>query len=280
VPPAGVTALSRDEAELRAYLGERFDRTRLVRWQAQLEEEAERIGDEQALYRTSDAYLYNLTAFAMTATKAPYLDLVRAALAPGARVLDLGCGIGSDGLTLLEEGYAVEFADFDNPGAAYLRWRLEQRGLSAPVHDLDAGPLPRGFDLAFAFDVLEHVADWRAVLVSMERSARLVCVNALETSPAETVLHHDLPVRSVVLHAARRGLVRYERLHGGRSHLLLFSGARASPPRLALNAWRVARGARPTGPRRAARPPSPGAGGARPDGRSSGSAARGGGSAT
>jgi len=136
------------EGELREYLGERFDRSRLVRWEDQLEEEAAAIGDEATLYRTSEAYLYNLTAFAMTQTKAPYLDAIRSVVAPGARLLDVGCGIGADGLELLEAGYRVEFADFDNPSTRYLRWRLERRGLDAPVHDLDRGALPGGFVLA------------------------------------------------------------------------------------------------------------------------------------
>jgi SAM-dependent methyltransferase len=236
---------SRDEAELRAYLGDRYDHERLVRWQEQLEEEAERVGDEAELYRTSDAYLYNLTAFAMTGTKDEYRRAVAAAVPSGARLLDVGCGIGSDGLALLEAGYRVEFADFDNPSTRYLRWRLERRGLDAVVHDLDAGPLPDGFDLAYAFDVLEHVPDPFALLASMERAARLVCVNALETSADESALHRDLPVAEVVAHAARRRLKLYRRLHGGRSHLLLWDARAARGPSRLVSSWRAARGARP-----------------------------------
>ena len=59
-------------------------------------------------------------------------------------MLDYGCGIGSDGLALIEAGYEVTFADFDNPSTRYLRWRLEQRGLDAPVHDLDRERRPTG----------------------------------------------------------------------------------------------------------------------------------------
>jgi hypothetical protein len=130
------------------------------------------------------------------------------------------------------------------------------------VHDLDAGPPPDGFDLAYAFDVLEHADDWRAVLGALERSARLVCVNALETSPAETVLHRELPVGEVVAHAARRRLRRYERLHGGRSHLLVYDARPATGARRLVSGWRVARGARPRGSSPAARPSSPAGGGA------------------
>ncbi len=178
----------REEAELREYLGPAFDRSRLERYEQQLEQEFAECGDEAALYRSSEAYLYNLTAFAMTATKLPYLELLVGAVAPGARVLDYGCGIGSDGLVLLEAGYRVEFAEFDNPSAAYLRWRLRRRGLEAPVHDLDRG-VPAGYDAAYAFDVIEHVDDPFALLGELESRAGLVLVNLLEPEPGETALH-------------------------------------------------------------------------------------------
>ena len=223
--------LSGEEAELRAYLGDRFDRSRLERWQLQLEEEAEAIGDEALLYRTSEAYLYNLTAFAMTGTKLPYHAAIRRLMPPGARLLDVGCGIGSDGLALLEAGYDVAFADFDNPSTRYLRWRLERRGRTARIVDLDAEPLPGGFDLAYAFDVLEHVEDPFALLGRMEAAADLVCVNVLETGPDETVLHHALPVEHVVGHARSHDLRLHERHHDGRVDLLIYGARRGARPR-------------------------------------------------
>ena len=121
----------RELAELKAYLGDAYDHTRLERWQETVNEELEQIGDEQQLYRSSQAYLYNLTAFAMSATKDPYLEMLCAHLPAGARVLDYGCGIGSDGLRLIEAGYEVAFADFANPSVEYLRWRLARRGHEA-----------------------------------------------------------------------------------------------------------------------------------------------------
>jgi SAM-dependent methyltransferase len=225
--------VNREEQELREYLGERFDHSRLVRWQAQLEEEAAAVGDEATLYRTSEAYLYNLTAFAMTETKVPYVEAIRRAVPAGSRLLDVGCGIGSDGLALLEGGYDVEFADFDNPSTRYLRWRLDRRGLAAPVHDLDSDGLPSGFDLAYAFDVLEHVDDPLGLLAAMERSAGLVCVNLLvSTDPEESMLHRSLPVRRIAWRARRRGLRLDRWLHGRRVRLLIYgAGRRDGPPR-------------------------------------------------
>src|SRR3712207_2337898 len=160
-----------EEAELQAYLGDDYDRGRLERWEEILDEEVAEVGDEGRLYRTSQAYLYNLTVFAMSGTKLPYLQLLTSVVPPGSRVLDYGCGIGSDGLMLLEAGYRVEFADFDNPSTRYLRWRLQHRGLDAALHDLDR-EVPGGFDAAYAFDVIEHVPDAYAFIGEMERRAR------------------------------------------------------------------------------------------------------------
>ena len=217
----------REERELRAYLGPAFDRARLERYHEQLEEELERVGDEQRLYRTSQAYLYNLTAFAMTGTKDPYLEELARAVSPPARVLDYGCGIGSVGMRLLEAGYRVAFADYANPSTRYLRWRLSHRGLKAPIYDLDEGGIPPGFDLAFAFDVIEHVEDPIAFLEQLEQLARLILVNLLEPLPGDTGLHHDLPMAELLTHAGERGLKRHV-VHHGRSHLLLYEpGARS-----------------------------------------------------
>ena len=228
---------AREEAELRAYLGDAFVLDRLQHYQQHLDAEFAEVGHEDTFYLTSKAYLYNLTAFAMTGTKLPYLHELTARVAPGARVLDYGCGIGSDGLLLLEAGYRVEFADFDNPSVEYLRWRLARRGLDAPIHDLQQH-VPDGFDAAFAFDVIEHVDDPFAFLGEMERRARIVCVNFLEPEPDDQDLHHELPIRELVDHAADRGLLHYGVLHR-RSHLVLYESAPASAPRRAANRARV-----------------------------------------
>ncbi len=212
---------AREEAELRKYLGKRYDHRLLQCNEQTLEQEASEFDDEELFYRSSSAYLYNLTAFAMTGTKLPYLNELVRRVPPNARLLDYGCGIGSDGLLLLEAGYRVEFADFANPSTEYLRWRLEQRGLAAPVHDLDH-VVPGGFNAAYALDVIEHVPEPFAFLQEMETRARLVMVNFLEPIAEDQSLHHELPVDALVDHAASKGVVSY-RIHYGRSHLVLYS---------------------------------------------------------
>jgi len=211
---------AREERELREYLDDEFDLSRLHQYQRTLDEELAGCGDEARFYRTSRGYLYNLTAFAMTETKLPYLEELIRLVAPGSRLLDYGCGIGSDGLLLLEAGYRVEFADFSNPSTDYLRWRLRCRGLEAPIHDLD-GEVPGGFDAAFAFDVIEHVDDPFAFLAEMERRARIVEVNLLEAQEGDQETHRELPIGAILRRAAGLRLLRYRVVHG-RSHLVAY----------------------------------------------------------
>jgi SAM-dependent methyltransferase len=156
----------------------------------------------------------------MSGTKFHYLADLRRHVPQGSDVLDYGCGIGSDGLRLLDAGYRVAFADFDNPSTRYLRWRLHERGADARVFDLDAD-VPDGFDAAFSFDVIEHVDDPFAFLDELERRAAIVVVNFLDPDPDDPHVHRPLPVGRLLDHATRRGLLRY-RLYHGRSHLVVY----------------------------------------------------------
>jgi len=229
-----------DLAELKEYLGQDYDEHRLERWDSLVEDELEQVGDEATLYRTSKAYLYDLTVFAMSGTKVPYLELLQRHVPRGGRILDYGCGIGADGLRLLERGYDVAFADFDNPSTHFLRWRLQRRGVEAPVYDVERDEIPAGFDATFAFDVIEHVEDPFAFVGRMESVARLVAVNLLESLPeeAENPLHRDLPISALLARAAGRSPFAYER-HHKRSHLVLYGPGAAPAPVRALRLARL-----------------------------------------
>jgi cyclopropane fatty-acyl-phospholipid synthase-like methyltransferase len=146
------------------------------------------------------------------------------ALPPPARLLDYGCGIGSDGLVLIEAGYEVAFADYNNPSTRYLRWRLAHRGLEAQIYDLDQGEPQLGFDLAYAFDVIEHVDDPFAFLEKMEAAARLILVNLLEPGENEPQMHRVLPIPALLDHAHSQKLL-FHQVHHGRSHLVLYERA-------------------------------------------------------
>lgn len=216
-----------DLAELQAYLGDEFDPDLLAGHEHQVDAERERAMDEEAFYRTSRMYLYDLTVFAMTGTKAPYLADLLAQVRPGASLLDYGCGIGADGLRLADAGYQVSFADFANPSTEYLRWRLARRGMHADVYDLDADKIPSGFDAAYSFDVIEHVEDPFAFLAELEQRAELVAVNFLEEDPHDTDLHRPLPIPALLDHAAASGLLHYRKYHD-RSHFVVYRSPRGT----------------------------------------------------
>lgn len=55
-------------------------------------------------------------------------------LAPGAQVLDAACGIGTQTLGLLQQGYAVRSSDLSAGAIRRLRDELAHRGLEAPAH--------------------------------------------------------------------------------------------------------------------------------------------------
>ncbi len=216
-----------DLAELQAYLGDEFDQDLLTGHEHQVDAERDRAVDEETFYRTSRMYLYDLTVFAMSGTKAPYLADLLAEVRPGASLLDYGCGIGADGLRLAGAGYQVSFADFANPSTEYLRWRLARRGMNADVFDLDADDIPSGFDAAYSFDVIEHVEDPFAFLAELEQRAAVIAVNFLEEDPHDTDLHRPLPIPALLDHAAASGLLHYRKYHD-RSHLVIYRSPRGA----------------------------------------------------
>jgi 2-polyprenyl-3-methyl-5-hydroxy-6-metoxy-1,4-benzoquinol methylase len=232
--------------ELEDYLGAAYDRRKLSNFRREVEQEEERAENEREFFRTSEAYLYDLTVFAMSGTKLPYHRDLERIVPPGSRVLDYGCGIGSDGLRLLQRGYQVEFADFDNPSARYLRWRLERHGIAAPVHDVERD-VPSGFDAVYCFDVIEHVDDPLAFLAELEQHATVVMVNFLAPTPDDTHLHRPLDIPGLLDYVEQRGLVHH-RVYHGRSHLVAYRPARNTSVRSRferrVGPWRARLGAR------------------------------------
>jgi len=84
------------------------------------------------------------------------LDLARAGVEPGARLLELGFGGGGFLRWAREQGYAVAGFELDDE----LARRAQEAGFEATSGDLDAlraGWERGGFDAVVAFDVLEHL---------------------------------------------------------------------------------------------------------------------------
>ena len=93
-------------------------------------------------------------------------------VAPGSRVLDLGCGDGSFAAAIAGAGATVTMADVAREALRRARARVPQ----AEADELDEGaPLPfaeDAFDLVWAGEVLEHVADVAGLLAEVRRVLR------------------------------------------------------------------------------------------------------------
>jgi trans-aconitate methyltransferase len=77
------------------------------------------------------------------------------------RVLDFGCGIGTDGLFLANHGYDVTFVDVDGPAFRFAQHRFARRGLRGQFLPARSTlPEVEGvYDVVVCFDVFEHLPD-------------------------------------------------------------------------------------------------------------------------
>jgi 2-polyprenyl-3-methyl-5-hydroxy-6-metoxy-1,4-benzoquinol methylase len=150
--------------ELKEYLGndfqEYFDSSWALanEWTRRNPKTKEEI---ENFYREVPFYLYNLLIWQECGQRPDYVFQSLPFLKTyNCRVIcDFGCGIGNDGLLLIEKGYEVVFCDFDNPSTRFLRWRLKKRGLSAQFIEPSEVKFAKQFDTLWTMDVLEHLLD-------------------------------------------------------------------------------------------------------------------------
>jgi len=93
-----------------------------------------------------------------------------ARLARGKRVLDAGCGAGYGSAELAHEAERVTGIDRDPGALEFARANYSFSNLTFEHGDCEALAYDAGaFDLVVAFEVIEHLADWRGFLAEVRR---------------------------------------------------------------------------------------------------------------
>lgn len=164
--------------ELKEYLGYGFVDYFDSSWALVSEWESKKpeTGDEvAAFYKHTSSYLYNLTIWYESGERydfTSYFDHF-AKKYNIKSYIDYGCGIGNDGLYLLETGQQVTFIDFDCPSTDFLKWRLKKRKLHASVLDVEKVKKFPSADALIAIDVLEHMVNPLEVVEKLSDQTRL-----------------------------------------------------------------------------------------------------------
>ena len=153
---------SRGMKELYQYLGhdfkEYFDSSWAIaeEWLRQNPHTEKEVAE---FYKTNSSYLYNLVVWYESGDREDFKKdfdnlIVRFKVNS---VIDYGCGVGNDGLFLLENKWLVNFVDYDCPSVDFLKWRMKKRNVRAPVLNVEEIDLLPEMDMFWAIDVLEHM---------------------------------------------------------------------------------------------------------------------------
>lgn len=119
---------------------------------------------QDAYYRQNEAYAEFLAGWDAS-FYAKYADTLRPAL-PGARVLDVGCGVGQVVARLTKAGFEAHGVDVSAPNIA----RAQKFCPRCQLYDGRTLPFPDGhFDMAGALNVLEHVEAPEAFIQELVR---------------------------------------------------------------------------------------------------------------
>jgi len=112
-------------------------------------------------------FFENLRRFKYEVDYPEIIQFVRFPEGAGKRVLEVGCGLGSDSQTWCEAGAKLTAIDFAEHAVNMTKYRLEQCGLPADVRQASALNLPfedNSFDVYYSWGVLMHTGGTQKAL--------------------------------------------------------------------------------------------------------------------
>ena len=128
-----------------------------------------------------------------------------ARLARSKRVLDAGCGVGYGSALLAQDALVVFGLDLASEAAAYAHAHYSQPNLFFSQGSCAALPIASAsLDLIVAFEVIEHIAEWREFLAEARRvqaGAGVPCSFALPAKRCPRDREHGQARRRKRLHA-------------------------------------------------------------------------------
>jgi hypothetical protein len=178
------------------------------------------LTDKQRTYTNSPDYLIYTLSFHGNRNVAKFEQAI--APPPKTSFIDVGCCAGTTGLNLALRGYHVTFHDYEGLGLEFIRWFADRHKLSCQVVPYGQD-ISKRFDIATAFDVLEHTGNHLSFIKWISGLARrvMICYPIMPFSPPfENVLDEwvdDEMIRHVV--SSRYRLV-YDDKPDGRRFLI------------------------------------------------------------
>ena len=114
-----------------------------------------------AMYQTTDRYIYECSYFEAMTEYQGYFELVRRACTQfcWTPVLDFGGGAGGMTLALSLGGVFCDYADVPGPTSDYARWRFQRHAGAARVLDATHALFRERYGAIVTLDVFEHLPD-------------------------------------------------------------------------------------------------------------------------
>jgi len=150
-----------DLSELEEYLGSEFIWGFDSSWDLANKwylEKRDTINKINSFYSKNKSYLYNLIIWEASGQRPKYVESISEIIneLKISTICDFGCGVGTDGLKLMNLDKEVIFCDINVECINFLKWRLRKRNIDAeviPPQELQS----YSFDTLWLMDVIEHL---------------------------------------------------------------------------------------------------------------------------